>query len=33
LLEAQIVGVGHADPLTKDAADAVHALAAEHARG
>jgi glyoxylase-like metal-dependent hydrolase (beta-lactamase superfamily II) len=27
-LDAQIVGVGHGDPLTRDAADSVHALAA-----
>ena len=26
-LEAQLVGVGHGDPITRDAADRVHALA------
>jgi glyoxylase-like metal-dependent hydrolase (beta-lactamase superfamily II) len=28
-LDVQVVGVGHGDPITKDAADRVHALAAD----
>jgi hypothetical protein len=28
-LDAQVVGVGHGDPITEDAPDRVHALAAE----
>ena len=27
-LDARIVGVGHGDPITEDAADKVHSLAA-----
>jgi glyoxylase-like metal-dependent hydrolase (beta-lactamase superfamily II) len=31
-LDAQIVGVGHGDPIPKDAADRIHGLADEHVR-